>query len=187
MKKSMVAVVATIVLLIVALGGSAAHAQEPTVWIWAATDGKIHNVTTQDVIGFKDGWGASTPGLLKMFLKASHTSLVLKNADTGEVILSVTDDQIAEKYLGVAHGTPDELWGEGVACPMPYQWWDIWEYGYGRLPVGNYTLVETWTLDHPVNDATHPCTDNGGPFSSTPALYPAGTVIATVHIVVSAG
>jgi hypothetical protein len=185
MKKS-TAVVASIVLLIVALSGGVAHAQEPTVWLWSGVDGStFDDVKTTDVIGFIDGWGASTPGLVKMYLKANHTSLVLKNADTGEVLLSVTDEQIAQNYLGLSFGTPEEVWGAGMVCPMPYQWYIVWQYGYGSLPAGRYTLVETWTLDHPVNDALHTCTVDGEPASPPPSLYSAGTVIFTSYIVVS--
>lgn len=191
MKKSM-AVVASIVLLIVALGGSAAHAQEPTVWIWAACDGCTYEVTTADVIVFNDGWAAGTPGLLKEYLKASHTSLVLTNDETHEGF-SLSDTQIAGLYGAIGHGPPDEvMWWPGLACPMPNLYYNDWQYVVGSLPAGHYTLVETWTLGHPVNDVFHTCTapDEDGnivPITPPPSLYWPGTTIATVHIVVSAG
>jgi hypothetical protein len=183
MKKSM-AVVASIVLLIVALSGSVAHAQEPTVWIWAADDGATYNVTTADVLGFNDGWAAAAPGLLKMYLKANHTSLVLTRDDTGEAVFSLTDAQIAGMYAGIGYGPPDEVMWEGWACPMHNLYYNVWHYVPGSLPAGSYTLVETSTLDHPVNDAMHTCTIDGDPIPP-PSLYWPGTTISALSIVVS--
>jgi hypothetical protein len=189
MKKSMV--VASIVLLIVALSGGVAHAQDPTVWIWAGCDECTRNVTTTDVIGFNDGWAAATPGLLKLYLKENHTSLVLTRDDTGEVVFSLSDAQVAGMYSGVGYGPPDEvMWWPGLACPMPHLYYNDWNYVTGSLPVGSYTLVETSTLDHPVNDAFHTCTapdedGNMARITSPPSLYWPGAIISTVHIVVS--
>jgi len=184
MKKSM-AVVASIVLLIVALSGGVAHAQEPTKWIYAACDGCTYNVTTAHVLGFNDGWSAATPGLLKMYLKANHTWLVLTDDDTGEVVFSLSDAQIAGMYGAVRYGPPDEVMWPGWACPMPKLYYNVWHYVPGSLPAGHYTLVETWTLDHPVNDAMHTCTIDGKPAAPPPSLYWPGVIISTVHIVVS--
>jgi hypothetical protein len=190
MKRSMV-VVASIVLLIVALSGGVAHAQEPTVWIWAEDDGATYDVTTADGLGFFDGWVAGSPGLVKMFLKANHTWLVLTEDDTGEVMFSLSDAQIAGMYAGIRHGPPDEvmLW-PGLACPMPNLYYNNWHYVAGTLPAGSYTLVTTWTLDHPVNDVFHTCTapDEEGnivPVTPPPSLYWPGVTISRVHIVVS--
>ena len=185
MRKSM-AVVASIVLLIVALSGGVAHAQDvPTRWIYAACDDCTINVTTADVLGFNDGWMASTPGLLKMYLKASHTWLVLTDDATGKAVFSLSDAQIAGMYTGVGYGPPDEVMWPGWACPMPNLYYNVWNYVAGNLKAGSYTLVETWTLDHPVNDASHTCTIDGEPAASPPSLYGPWTIISTVHIVVS--
>jgi hypothetical protein len=68
---------------------------------------------------------------------------------------------------------------------MPKLYYNVWHYVPGSLPAGHYTLVETWTLDHPVNDAMHTCTIDGKPAAPPPSLYWPGVIISTVHIVVS--
>lgn len=71
---------------------------------------------------------------------------------------------------------------------MPYIALALWQYDYGMLEEGTYTLVTEWDQRHPVNDGYHVCTDlvTGEPASPTPSLYPAGSGTWTVTIYVGA-
>jgi hypothetical protein len=69
---------------------------------------------------------------------------------------------------------------------MPYVYASAWEYPLGQLDPGIYTLTTEIVLKHTIADGAHVIRDpvTGERILPTPSIYPAGTYVAQVTIIV---
>lgn len=138
MNKKSIPLALTILLLAALTFSTAAAQSEPeeipiTVW----SNGS-HTVEPGQVAVVRAGWGACTPGLVRVFIKASNFELELD----GTPLLS--PDQV------------DELWGPVGPCPTCMAMClgntepkaASWRYVLTDLPPGEYALRSTIWIDH---------------------------------------
>ena len=128
------------------------------------------------------GWGATTRGLLQMFIANDTKSHVLTDS-AGHVVWSLSPSQGAPYWGPLIKGPASD---QGIECKGGTFWTSDWEYTVPGLPAGTYTLTTTEVYKHPVNDGYHTCSFEGQPISPTPSKYPAGTVLSVETIVVAA-
>jgi hypothetical protein len=128
------------------------------------------------------GWGATTKGLLQMFIKADATNFVLTDA-SGNVVWSLGQKESAA-YWGKPYSLADS--DQGVDCKEDTFWAADWQYTLPGLSAGTYTLTTTDAYRHPINDGYHTCSFDGEPISPTPSLYRTGVTTSVVTIVVAA-
>ena len=181
MRKVMLSVLILVVLAGV-MSGAASAQNGSDVPVWVYEDGAEICAGPEDNIIFLDGWLATTRGLVNMFLGAYTMSFTLYDEDNVD-IFSLSEEE-SDDYWGPIMSMVPEDWG--LSCPMPYIAGVLWEYDYGALEEGTYTLITEWDFRHPVNDGYHACTDpeTGEPVSPTPSLYPAESGTATITIYV---
>jgi len=127
------------------------------------------------------GWGATTRGLLQMFIKADLKTHTLTDA-SGNVVWSIGPKAGLAYWSSPLKGPASD---QGIDCKSGNFWVADWEYTVPGLPAGTYTLTTTEVFRHPINDGYHTCTFDGEPLADTPSLYPAGTTTTVVTIVVA--
>jgi hypothetical protein len=164
------------VMLLMAPGASA---QEEPVNVAPYRDGAVYEATTDQEVHIFWVWLALNPGLVHVYLDASHESYMLEGPSTS---LSISD-KTAEQYWSPVLEAPPELLG--WECPRPLAAGSIFDYNLGYLAPGEYTLTYVRTLDYPVNDGLHICTIDGQPLADPPSLLDAGTNVSTLTITVS--
>jgi hypothetical protein len=146
-----------VILLMAVIAPMSAHAQ-PNVLdfnVYIFLDGGTVTIPEgEDVYPFY-AWDAGTPGLVKMYIKASNVDLTLYDSD-GNVVWTI-DPDTADDYWSELLSIPaePEIWG--IECNKKLFWISFWSANMGPLEAGTYTLVTTHSLDHPVNDLYHVC------------------------------
>jgi len=143
-----------IVLLIVICAGlaflsSAAFAQtsEESVVIHPLRWDSSQTVYSNQEIIFVMGWAACRKGLVQDYLTAVNMTFTLD----GESLFGSNTE--SNQYWGAISEMPAPPAAEACIGKTPEILWRAgWEYSYGQLPAGDYTVYFAHQVDHPVID-----------------------------------
>jgi hypothetical protein len=127
------------------------------------------------------GWGATTKGLMQMYINADLKSHTLTDA-SGHVVWSIGPEEGAAYWDTPTKGSASDA---GLDCKGGSLWGATWRYIVPGLPAGTYTLTTDEVFKFPVNDGFHTCSYEGEPVSGTPSLYREGPPQSVVTIVVA--
>jgi hypothetical protein len=139
--------------------------------------GAHYYVFTDTSLAIHWSWLAASPGLVRVYLRASNHAYLLTDDSDGTVVRSVVPSA-AEGY-----------WGPVQVLEEPGVWADIcrgqrislatWHYSLGTLPPGDYTLTTIPTITHTLTDGCD------GDSDGRPDIWRPGTTPVEVHIHVS--
>jgi hypothetical protein len=142
-KKSVPLALTLLLLVALTCSTAAAQAEAKEVLITVWSNGS-HTVAPGQVAVVRAGWGACTPGLVNVFIKASNFELELNDAPF------LSPDQV------------DELWGSIEPCPTcaavclgntePKA--ASWRYVLTDLAPGEYVLHSRVWIDHKLTDGS---------------------------------
>lgn len=169
-------------LLLGLVAAPTASAADDPIFVPYCLDGTEVQVEPDQDFVVVCGWGATTRGLLQMFIKADVKTHTLTDA-AGNVVWSIGPKEGMAYWSRPLKGPASD---QGIECKGKVFWVADWEYPLSGLPAGTYTLTTTEVYRHPINDGYHTCTFEGEPLSSPPSLYPAGEITSVVTIVVAA-
>jgi hypothetical protein len=177
-----------LVLTTLALGASAAFAQDP---LDPEEVFPFPNEWQDDPVVIAQGqpitvfwyWAATTRGQIRMYLNHYSVSLALVPAGATIPVWQVLPQEAA-LHWGPVETTPIPP-GEPWDCSKPTGSSVRWAYTISQeLEPGAYSLVLTERFNQPVNDGWHTCTWEGLPGAPTPSLYRgSSTYVTAIEIV----
>jgi hypothetical protein len=145
MKKIIVALI-VLGLLLVPMYVVQAQTNSEAVYINLNIAPDTVDVKADNYIVLRHGWGACTPGFIKMYLSAVDTELRING-----VLVSAADGH--DQYWGPINKAPDAYWVPYcIAGNQNTSSVIDWQYPLGYLTPGEYEVSFYYWLDHPVID-----------------------------------
>jgi hypothetical protein len=180
MNRKLVSIMLLVVLLAVVFVTALPAAADEPVNVDPVVGGP-YLVSAEDNIHLYYWWWATTPGLVNVYLKGNETTYTLRDA-ANQIVWSLTAEAAEEYWSDIFKADFSDFFD----YPMPHLYASAWEYPLGQLESGTYTLTTEVTYTHTIADGGHVLRDpaTGERLLPTPSIYPAGTYVFQITIIV---